>query len=315
MELKSKHLTLSSLLVAGLLSGCSADNGAENDITSNDVIRMTVKNDWQALTRTAFIYEDDSQLTPFKVFAYKHGTDDKFIDGSRVVKNGEIWEPDHRYYWPVLDALDFFAYMPYDLTNCVVDAGNVDYVPASGPTFSCTMPSSSEGQDDKSEFIYAYVTDKKRDTDAAGVKLDFHHPFAAVRFVLNENNDNVTINSIVIKNAMTGGTFSHGATPQWSGLSGAADLTLTVNKLFEKKSEVQAITGPYLVIPQTFAGNKQTIVVNFSDNGISDVLEAEITDPSWTASNIYTYKLTIDTSLKVTVTTIDINPWTKYEWN
>ena len=82
MELKMKHLALSSLLVAGLLSGCSADNGAEDDITSKDVIRMTVKNDWQTLTRATSIYEDDNQLTPFKVYAYKHGTDAKFIDGT-----------------------------------------------------------------------------------------------------------------------------------------------------------------------------------------------------------------------------------------
>ena len=109
MELKMKHLALSSLLVAGLLSGCSADNGAEDDITSKDVIRMTVKNDWQTLTRATSIYEDDNQLTPFKVYAYKHGTDAKFIDGSRVIKSGQIWEPDHKYYWPVLDALDFFV--------------------------------------------------------------------------------------------------------------------------------------------------------------------------------------------------------------
>lgn len=315
MEQMNKHLKLSSLLVAGLLAGCSADNPSESDITSKDVIRLTVNNDWQATTRTASIYENESQLTPFKVFAYLNGTNEKFIDGSTAVKKGDVWELDHNYYWPMLDALDFFAYMPNDLSGSVVDADNVSYLPGSGPMFTCTMPSTSEGQDDKSEFIYAYVTDKRRENDAAGVKLDFHHPFAAVRFVLNENNDNVTVNSIVIKDVLSSGTFSHGATPQWSALSNAADFTLTVNKSFVKKPEAQAITGPYLVIPQVFAGNKQTIVVNYSDDGVSDVLEAEITDPQWKASNIYTYKLTIDTYLKVTVETIDINPWTKYEWN
>lgn len=319
MKQMKDHLMLFSLLAAGLLTGCSADDPAESDTTSQEAIRMMVNNDWQAATRAASIYEKDSQLTSFRVTAYKDGTDVKYIDDELVNKDGENeWnfaKGKNSYYWPMFDALDFSAYMPSDLTNAVVAAENVGYVPGSGPTFTVSLPATSEGQDDKIEYVYAYVTGQTKDNALQGVKLDFHHPFASIRFTLKAKNDAVTINSLTIKDVMTAGSFSHGATPQWSSLGGAADFVATVNKTFEQKDEVQNVTGPYLVVPQAFADNKQTIVINYSDAGVSDVQELEITDPQWQAGNIYTYQLTIDTYFKVTVTKIDINPWQKYDWN
>ena len=321
MKHSKNHLKLLSLLAAGLLTGCSADELAESAATSQNEIRMLVNNDWQADTRAATIYEGTTHLSSFTVSAYTTGSTTPYVENGLVTYAGsqeghENWVfVNKKVYWPETAALNFFAYAPADLTDCVVAADAVSYSAVNGPSFSATLPATSQGQDGKAEFIYAYVTDKTYSNSAAGVKLDFHHPFATVRFKLRANNDALTINSITIKDVKTSGTFTHAATPQWSAQGGTTDFVATIGQDFAEVNQEQTVGDTYIVMPQMFANGKQTLVVNYSvDGGSPDELEAEVDVTGWNSGSRYTYVLAIDTFLKVTVTSITINDWVKYNW-
>lgn len=308
---------LLSLLAAGLLTGCSADDSAESSATSKDEIRMVVNNDWQLGTRAATIYNGTDLLSSFTANAYTSGSSTPYVKDALVSYSGnQEWNfADRKVYWPETAALDFFAYAPAGATNCVVSANDISYTAAGGPSFSVNLPATSEGQDGKAEFIYAYVTGKTQAQDVAGVQLDFHHPFATVRFALKENNDALTINSISIKDVKTSGTFTHADTPQWSNQSNTADFVATIGQYFPQVDAVQAVGDTYIVLPQAFGNAKLSFVVNYSvDGGSPDELEAEIDMTEWSAGSRYTYIMTIDTYLKVSVTSITINDWTKYNW-
>lgn len=308
---------LLSLLAAGLLTGCSVDEVEESTAKPQNEIRMLVNIDRQTDTRAATIYEGTTQLSSFKTSAYTTGSTTPFVENELVnyVGNQEWHFVNGPYYWPETAALNFFAYAPADLTNCVVAGDAVSYSAVDGPSFSATLPATSQGQDGKEEFIYAYVTDKTFENSGNGVKLDFHHPFATVCFKLRANNDAVTINSITIKDVKTSGTFTHAATPQWSDLGGTTDFVATIGQDFAEVDYEQTVGDIYLVMPQACANSKQTVVVSYSvDGGTPDELEAEADVTGWEAGSRYTYVLAIDTFLKVTVTSITINDWVKYNW-
>ena len=318
MKKTQDHLMLLSLLTAGLLAGCSADDSTERGTTSQDAVRLEGTNDWQAVngTRAATIYDDATPLTSFRTYAYVDDTDTEYISDALVEQGVDSsWGfVGGDYFWPKLNNLNFFAYAPSDLDKSLVSKGDISYSPASGPSFSVALPASSAGQEGKSEFIYAYETNKNKANDAVGVKLAFHHPFATLSFKLSKAHPGVTINSIKLKDVLTTGTFTHGSTPQWASLDGKQDFLATIGGEFGSGTFPQEIGGPYVVLPQNFAGGKQTIEVSYTDHGSEEVMVAEVNIPKWESGYQYAYTLTLDSYLTVTSLTIDINPWKKYEW-
>lgn len=317
MQMKD-HLKLFSVLAAGLLAGCSADDLADGIATSQDEIRLTVTNDWQyGNTRAATVYDNQAFPNSFRVSAYVSGKWTKYIDEALVTNSGTSWDFEgfQKYYWPMVDELNFFAYMPSDVTGSVVDASTISCTEAEGPSFSLKVPATSAGQDGKDEFIYAYEKGKKKENDVDGVNLNFKHPLAHLIFRLSKLHEGMEIKTITVKDVKTSGTFTHGATPQWSALGDQTDFLATINSTFDLPEDQfpAKVGGPYLAIPQSFDGGKHTIVVTFNDNGYEDSMEAEIELPKWVSGTRYVYDLTISTYLKVILVTFDINPWVKYE--
>lgn len=315
------HLKLLPLLAAGLLAGCAADDSADSIDTSQHEIRLTVYNDWQYgnISRAANVYDSEAFPNAFRVSAFVTGNWTKYIDDALVNKHEDKWVFDgfQKYYWPLVDALNFFAYMPASADgNSVVNPSDISCTQAEGPKFSVTLPATSAGQDGKAEWIYAYEQGKTKALDVAGVTLNFKHPLSTLIFRLSKLHEGMKIKTITVKNVKTSGTFTHTATPQWSALGGETDFVASVNSTFDlPESEFpKVIGGPYFGIPQSFAGGKQTVVVSFEDNGYEDTMEAEVDLPSWESGHRYLYDLSISTYLRVTLVTIELNPWKKYEW-
>lgn len=315
------HLKLLPLLAAGLLAGCSANEAADGTDTSQDPIRLTVYHDWQYgnITRTANVYDSETFPHSFRVSAFVSNNWTKYMDDALVNKSDDDWVFDgfQKYYWPMVDALDFFAYMPANPgNNCVVDPSSVSCTKSEGPKFSVTLPATSVGQDGKEEWIYAYEQGKTKASDVEGVRLNFVHPLSTLVFRLSKLHEGMKIKNITVKNVKTSGTFTHTATPQWSAQAGETDFVATINSTFDlPESEFpKVICGPYFGIPQAFAGGKQTVVVSFEDNGYEDTMEAEVDLSAWESGHRYLYDLSISTYLRVTLVTIELNPWKKYEW-
>lgn len=327
--MKSNLRWLFFLPVAGLLAGCSSDSDAEQSDANSD-IRFAVSTEWQMMGGTrAAVYDQVTSLQTdgqFKAFAYIHDSRSMYINGSTVSYNSSSasWNfDDGKHYWPMVETLDFMAFMPATrpayITRSQFSADN-------SPAFTCDlssyMTSASQSATTK-EFIFAYTPNQtKAGQGASGVAINFMHPLAIVNVKLSKAHPDLTIKDITFKGLKTGGAFGTvyddgllKYVPQWTSVTGSADFVASFNSEYSDAtaSYPLQIGGPYLVVPQTFEGGKQTIQVSFTEYGLDDTLEAEVDMPQWQSGHSYTYTFTIDARLKVTAE-IDssINPWTKW---
>ncbi len=329
IRMKSNLRWLFFLPVAGLLTGCSSDSDAEQSFVKDD-IRFAVSTDWQSTGGTrAAVYDQVTSLQTdgqFKAYAYVHGSKSMYINGSTVSYNGNpaSWNfDDGKHYWPMVETLDFLAFMPVTRLDYITDS---KFAEDNSPLFSCDLTSymtSASQPASMKEFIFAFTPNQsKAEQGASGVAINFMHPLAVVNVKLSKAHPNVTIKNITFKGLKTGGDFGTvydaGAmkyVPQWTSVSGSADFVASYNSEYADATATYPlqIGGPYLVVPQNFEGGKQTIEVSFSEYGVEDTLEAEVAMPQWLSGHSYTYTFTIDGRLKVTAE-IDssINPWTKW---
>ena len=203
------------------------------------------------------------------------------VNGITATWNGSTaWEFAEKHYWPLTDALDFFAYMPATPDAYITGP---TYTTARQPQFTCDMTETVN-----KEFIWALATGQDRDHQgASGVALTFKHPFARIYFKLSEASGTaVKINSITISGEdfyKTGTCTFNGTTSTWSSLGGASALgTLSINT-------------PYIVIPNDY-GSSKTITVNASWdewNSFSTDLTSSALTLDWQAGYSYTYTLTV----------------------
>ena len=303
-----------TLLLAGgmllLATACSKDdteNGQNTDIRINvDVWR--VMNGTRATTfdsQTALQTEGS-----FKCYAYEGGTTTAYINGSLVNWTTQGWlfdDGNHR--WPATGSLDFFAYMPV-APPAYITAVNYE---AQSPTITCTnLPMTAAGQGTElKEFVYALtIGQDETHQGTTGVTMNFLHPFARINFKLAASHLDIIINSITLKSIKNNGTCTlNGTTSTWTPSGDATnfvmELTGDAATFNNNPNTPQPIGGPFLMVPQTFAG---TIEVNASwndwgDTPVPHTVTTTIPPINWEAGKSYTYTFNISTDdLVVNVT-------------
>ena len=280
----------------------------------------------EAVETRATLYEDDQDFKNlsaqgglFHVEAYKSGENFKHLTNGAEVRwisypqNPELdhwafYSPSENkilnYYWPTTYALDFFAYMPYNLANTHVSIGDYN----GGPTFNCTLPLDGSGQDATREFIYAYTTNQRRDPEGKGVKLDFNHPFAAIYFKRGGAHSMTEIKRVGIEGAYNNGTFTT-SDRKWSTTGDRATFEATINQMVPEHIQPNTIfAGPYLVIPQSLAN--VNITVDFDWNGTNYPGEKSLSDGiEWVAGKKYIYTLVLGDSKEDIFTNVNIIEW------
>ena len=303
------------LLTAGLLAACSTDDDGIDNGGGATEIRLNA-DCWRVMEATrAVTYDSDAQLqaSSFACYAYEDGTTTQYISGSTVSYSDSQWTfDDGKHYWPASGALNFFAYMPADLsgTHCTFDptaydaSDNADGYSDDSPRIVCTnLPVSfTVGSDNTQELIFAYTADQDKfgtnstlQPTPGYVGLTFKHPFARVCFKLSEaSGTHVTVNSVTVSGIKNNGTCTFdGSTIVWTPSGYATALTV---------SGIPATNTPatgndfYLVVPQTFASNI-TFTVNATWTDWSNVtknVSATVNVGSWVAGYSYTYTLTLD---------------------
>ena len=303
------------LLTAGLLAACSTDDDGIDNGGGATEIRLNA-DCWRVMEATrAVTYDSDAQLqaSRFACYAYEDGTTTQYIGGSTVSYSDSQWSfDDGKHYWPASGALNFFAYMPANLsgTYCTFDptaydaSDNDDGYSDDSPRIVCTdLPVSfTVGSDDTQELIFAYTADQDKfgtnstlQPTPGYVGLTFKHPFARVCFKLSEaSGTHVTVNSVTVSRIKNNGTCTFdGSTIVWTPSGDATALTV---------SGIPATNTPatgndfYLVVPQTFASNI-TFTVNATWTDWSNVtknVSATVNVGSWVAGYSYTYTLTLD---------------------
>ena len=292
-----RYLGLLAALLC-LLSGCSDDDSTPFDVAASDEIRFNA-DVWRVMEGTrATTFDNTAALQTegcFTCYAYNHGsTTDKYIDGASTSWNSSHWSIEGRPSWPGTDYLDFFAYMPVNMTNthCTFDSkpydseSNPDGYSVDLPRIVCTaLPVNiTVGEDVTKELIYAYVPNQNKENAGSGVVLTFKRPFARIYFKLASGLSGVTINSVTIAGIKNNGSCTFdGTTTTWTQSGEATNLVVT--------GSPATSDTPYLVLPQTFAANL-TFTVNATWSSWSNVtknLSTTVNVGTWAPGTSYTY--------------------------
>ena len=251
------------------------------------------------------------------------------------------------FYWPNDNKLNFLAYMPRELSNLSESAcsvTNLTYSSANGVEFTATMPAVIEDktesertlENSKSEFVYATRLDQGKYDGT--VKLRFVHPFAAIKFRLQQSHRDLIINNISLHNVNNSGIFSskddtyamynNGANPgqdyitidNWNLTGDGADFTINLSKSVPYDVNYQSqIGGPYVVIPQQLKGGTKdvTLSVNYTWNDqtvtSSNISISTESVPAWLPGKIYTYILDLGDNKEEILFRVVVEEWQKGE--
>lgn len=287
-------------------------------------------------SKAASLYGPDNIITndegAFAVMAYNSKTGGRhFNEFNRVNYFHDVVGGNNRWrfyeggdyierYWPITYNLDFFAYMPYDLTKSCVE------VEIDNKSFSCTLPLSGTEQDKIQEFVFAGALNRSSETNGGKVNLTFVHPFSAISFRLGKAHGNTQINSVGITGIAYKGTFDYKnietnthnpiTLSNWNpDDQDKKELSVTVGKTVgaSDNSGIQLdspIGGPYLVLPQELetAKVKVSFKVNESDSG--DPIEVDLQTTTWEPGKHYTYILNLGDNNEDIITDVVITDWT-----
>lgn len=308
-------LLLSAVL---LLSGCSGSESDEQEKGGGSQPEILFNADvWRVMERTrATTFDNQAALQTegsFTCYAYNNGETTKYIDGVGTSWNSPYWSIEGRPSWPGTGYLDFFAYMPANMTNthCTFDStpyeaeSNPDGYSVDMPRIVCTnLPVNiTVGEDNTTELIYAYVSYQNKDNAGSGVVLTFKRPFARIYFKKADGLTGVTINSVTIAGIMNNGSCTFdGTTTAWTPSGDAANLVVSGSPA----------TGdtPYLVLPQELGNKTITVKASWTSWGsVTTNVSTTLNLGSWEAGHSYTYTFT----LKDEVLIVDVNKFTE-QW-
>lgn len=345
-----KNLTYITTLLLSLALVAASCGKQEIPSQPNDVICLSV-----AVPQTkATVFDTDASLTnpavgggSFAISSYVAGSgpnsgqlymDNVGVSYFSAAKDWRFTDSEGiyvNYYWPIAEKLDFFAYFPKDPSKAAIN--NVSYTFADGPSFSFTLPLHSydktsdhnqelvtvqtSNQEDLHEFLYAYVKDQdintqNSDPENPGVKLNFAHPFASVRFDLGTAY-RMTLHDIIIEGINYKGSYSYAkATDSWSLNTDSSKGNLLID--IEKGIPVPInfngpIGGPYLVCPQGLNDVKLTVKYTRLDGEATVVTKtASIATASvntWEAGKQYTYTLSLGNTAEEILFKVKVEDW------
>ena len=227
-----------------------------------------------------------SFYSSFGVTAYTHTGDwvastsnSPYVDNLEATNtNGTYMLNSH--YWPgSTKKVSFFAYAPYKCSGATISN-------TSGtPTISYTVPSEAADQND----LLIASTKNIVGNGQSSVSLQFSHALCGVKFAVGTMNGVNKIDKIVISGVNNSGTIAIDGT-SWTGVSGSATYTLTLNKNVSGISNIDITTTAdnniLFLMPQTVpSGAKLTVTVDGVDYSMS------IASNNYPKGGMVTYKL------------------------
>ena len=302
------------MVLAGmLLAGCSGDD--DEKTAKNEEIRLNA-DVWQMMEGTrATTFDDQTPLQDeahFTCMAYEADSNPlvSYIPSTTVDWNttNSRWEFNNgssHYYWPLpasnggaWPSLDFFGYMPATLPSYIT-AGPT-YSADHNVTFTCSsLPMTNGGQGSSlKEFMLGMALGQNYGNAAAGVPLQFQHPFARIKLQLAASHPNVTINSITFRSIKNNGSYDLSGSPKWTTTGDDANFVLSLtgtDAVFDDNPATATQIGEYyIMIPQAWAGE---IVVNadclFWGDKINYPSLTTTVPTTWQPGYSYTYTFNI----------------------
>lgn len=223
----------------------------------------------------------------------------------------------YKRYWPQTYALDFFAYMPYDLAGSHVSL-NFDEI-----SFSCELPTDGEAQDATNEFVYAFSGNQTAQTNNGTVNLRFIHPFSAVRFKLGKAHGNTEVKSVGFSGIYNNGIFSNlrENTSQgdltysdWTPSGSTTALSVAIGKRVPDELQLDSpMGGTYLVLPQSLDAVKITVSFNWEGDRNAEVSLGS--GKVWEPGKIYTYTLNLGDNQEDILMDVSVEEWDKIKYD
>lgn len=226
-----------------------------------------------------------SFYSSFGVTAYTHTGDwvastsnSPYVDNLEATNtNGTYMLNSH--YWPgSTKKVSFFAYAPYNCSGARINTSGT-------PTISYTVPSEAADQND----LLIASTKNIVGNGQSSVSLQFSHALCGVKFAVGTMKGVNKIDKIVISGVNNSGTIAIDG-KSWTGVSGSATYTLTLNKEVSGKSNIDITTTTdnniLFLMPQTVpSGATLTVTVDGVDYSMS------IENDEYPKGGMVTYKL------------------------
>lgn len=276
------------------------------------------------MTRGTQIDKDEQdKIQSFGVSAYtdKDGKPD-YMYNEEATKNGDLWFPGEKYYWPGGKKLSFYAWYPYTVAGMTL----TDNTHAGAPVMTYAIP---ENVADQMDVMTAKAIDENDpNSTTGGTQLNFDHALAAVKFVTGSDMPECTVNSVTIKNVKYKGSYNLG-TGTWELQDDVRNFSVDIGTDADGTEDV-AVTGDnqtFFMMPQAFENRDAKIEVDLTIEGEECILYASLKDihlddatgeSKYEKGKTYVYRISY-TSMSVNVTFFkgvngtDRNPYTSHD--
>ena len=297
-------LAVASIFLATAFAGCAADpfEGVNPDKGNNISFTRNVK---PVVTRGTLANLASIETFGVSAAIYPAGNGYSTAGCGSYFKDVEVETEDGSisYLWPSSDyRLSFYAYTPYGAAT-LSDAETLGKM-----KYTYTVPDAVASHID---FMTAEVLDVTCPSEDP-VALTFNHVLSDFKFRLeNSTNEDVTVNSITIKNFHHTGTLD-GDT--WTTTGASKDFTLTVGQEVASGEDLD-LTGDnnhFILIPQTIDSGKRLLDLYVTSGGEDKHFYSDLTqDFVAEVGKSYQFTLRLSSNLEVSQGTT-IADWVLY---
>ena len=230
-------------------------------------------------------------MTSFGVSAYtnKDGKPD-YMYNEEATKNGDLWYPGEKYYWPGGKTLSFYAWYPRTATGMTLTDNTHD----GAPVMTYAIPELVADQIDVMTAEAIGETDPNSTT--GGTQLNFNHSLAAVKFAVGSL-PNCIVRSITIEGVKHSGKYTLGS-DAWDLDKDVKDFILKWdNKEVSgtKDTPITADDETLFMMPQQLTSDAR-IVVEMNDGTKDFTVSASIgsNNETWEMGHTYTYYISFN---------------------
>lgn len=287
------------LAAAMMLASCTSEEQAE--VPEGRAI------DFRPAMATRSIAFDNSNLKEIRVTALL-GSGVYFDQESYAEQPGStVFSSQNDYFWPTLDALEFWAYAPADLNG--KDGVSVVLGNDASKRIENFIPSDDIAS--HQDLIVAHAEGTRDEYETTGMPLDFEHKLAQIEVLAKSDNEiyDFVIDGVRVGSVAGEGTYYFGAdgTDKWTLAAGNAPHTYeadyaTAVTLTSEPQSVMGDGGNAMVIPQQLTawdvdGDKSNtksgaylsvkLTVTKKDNGLQ-LFPSENSTSAWAAIPIDT---------------------------
>lgn len=244
------------------------------------------------MTRGTQINKDEEyKIQSFGVSAYtnKDGKPD-YMYNEEATKDGDLWFPGEKYYWPGGKTLSFYAWYPRTATGMTL----TDNTQVGAPVMTYAIP---EGVADQIDVMTATaIGEKDPNSTTGGTQLNFNHSLAAVKFVVGSL-PNCIVRSTTIEGVKHSGKYTLG-TDAWELDNDVKDFILKWDNKEVSGTEGTPITADdetLFMMPQQLTSDAR-IVVELNDGTKDFTVSASIgsNNETWEMGHTYTYYISFN---------------------